>query len=187
MAKLNVLIAGCTGYIGIQLIKLLIKHDGVNIKYLCGSSSVGKNLNYFDKSLKKKLPKISMFKKSMLNEIDVIFTALPNGEAQKISKYLKKKNTLIDLSADFRVDTKSYFKWYKKKHKSPENINKSIYCLPELVDKKISDYQIISCPGCYPTSILLPLVPLIKKKNDQYKKYNCRFEIWLFRCWTNGS
>ena len=164
MAKLNVLIAGCTGYIGIQLIKLLIKHDGVNIKYLCGSSSVGKNLNYFDKSLKKKLPKISMFKKSMLNEIDVIFTALPNGEAQDISRNLNKKNTLIDLAADFRLNTsKSYLNWYKQKHKAISNIKNSIYALPEITGNKVKNYKIISCPGCYPTSILLPLLPLIKK------------------------
>ena len=55
MAKLNVLIAGCTGYIGIQLSKLLIEHKKVKIKYLCGSSSIGKNLNHFDKTIKKKL------------------------------------------------------------------------------------------------------------------------------------
>ncbi len=163
MAKINVLIAGCTGYIGIQLTKILTKHNKVKIKYLCGSSSVGKKISYFDKSIKNQLPKISKFKKSMLNEIDIIFTALPNGEAQKISKLLNKNNVLIDLSADFRISNKSYYKWYKQKHKSPENINKSVYCLPELINKKIDNYKIISCPGCYPTSILLPLVPLIKK------------------------
>ena len=90
MAKLNVLVAGCTGYIGIQLIKLLINHKRVKIKYLCGNSSVGKKISYFDKSLiNKKLPKIVKFNKKYLNEIDIIFTALPNGEAQEISNYLK--------------------------------------------------------------------------------------------------
>ena len=164
MAKLNVLIAGCTGYIGIELTKILIKHKKVKIKYLCGSSSVGKKISYYDKFIKKTLPRISKFKKSMLKEIDVIFTALPNGEAQKISTHLNKNNLLIDLSADFRISEKSYYKWYKKKHKSPENIKKSIYCLPELLTKNIDNYKILSCPGCYPTSILLPLIPLIKKR-----------------------
>ena len=56
MAKLNVLIAGCTGYIGIELVKLLITHKRVNIKYLCGSTSVGKKISHFDKSIKVKLP-----------------------------------------------------------------------------------------------------------------------------------
>ena len=163
MAKLNVLIAGCTGYIGIELVKLLIKHKRVNIKYLCGSSSVGKKISYFDKSIKNKLPKISKFNVSNLKNVDVIFTALPYGEAQKISKSLLKHNTLIDIAADFRLGAKDYLKWYKKKHKAPLNIKKSIYSLPELNKKSLKNYQIISCPGCYPTSILLPLKPLIEK------------------------
>ena len=104
MPKLNVLVSGSTGYIGIQLVKLLVKHKYVKIKYLCGNSSVGKKISYFDKSLtSKKLPKIVKFNKRYLNEIDIIFTALPNGEAQVISNYLKKNNVLIDLAADFRL------------------------------------------------------------------------------------
>ena len=93
MPKLNALVAGSTGYIGVQLIKLLIKHKYVNIRYLCGNTSVGKKISSFDKSLSsKKLPKIVKFNKKYLENVDVIFTALPNGEAQEISKYLKKNN-----------------------------------------------------------------------------------------------
>ena len=165
MSKLNVLVAGATGYIGVQLVKLLLKHKKINIKYLCGSSSIGKKISNYDISIKKKLPIISKFTKSKLQDCDIIFTALPNGEAQKISKILLKKNTLIDLSADFRVtDARSYLKWYKQKHKAINNIKKSIYLLPEVNKKNINKYQIISCPGCYPTSILLPLIPIIQKK-----------------------
>ena len=104
MRKLNVLIAGSTGYIGIQLIKLLVNHNYVKIKYLCGNSSVGKKISLFDKNLKSKnLPKINKFQKKFLKDVDIVFTALPNGEAQDISKLLLKKNTLIDLAADFRL------------------------------------------------------------------------------------
>ena len=165
MSKINVLIAGSTGYIGIQLINLLIKHKKVNIKYLCGNSSVGKDISFYDNSLKnKKLPKIIKFKNNLLRDVDIIFTALPNGEAQIISKKLLKKNILIDLAADFRLNKAStYFKWYKKKHKAPKLIKKSIYSLPELTGNKIKKFQIIGCPGCYPTSILIPIIPLIKK------------------------
>ena len=163
MAKLNVLVAGCTGYIGIQLIKLLINHKRVKIKYLCGNSSVGKKISFFDKSIKKKLPKITKFNKNKLKDVDLIFTALPNGEAQLISRNLNKNNVLIDLAADFRLSAKDYLKWYKQKHKAQINIKKSIYSLPELNSKNLKKFQILSCPGCYPTSILLPLVPLVKK------------------------
>ena len=166
MRKLKVLIAGSTGYIGVQLIKLLVKHKNIEIKYLCGNSSVGKKIYYYDNSLKKKkLPNIVKFKKKFLKNIDIIFTALPNGQAQSISKFLLKKNTLIDLAADFRLQKSSeYSKWYKQNHKAPKNIKKSIYALPELAGKNVKKFKIISCPGCYPTSILLPLIPIIKKK-----------------------
>ena len=166
MRKLKVLIAGSTGYIGVQLIKLLVKHKNIEIKYLCGNSSVGKRIYYYDNSLKKKkLPNIVKFKKEFLKNIDIIFTALPNGQAQSISKFLLKQNTLIDLAADFRLRKSSeYSKWYKQKHKAPKNIKTSIYALPELAGKNVKKFKIISCPGCYPTSILLPLIPIIKKK-----------------------
>ena len=171
MLKLNALIAGSTGYIGVQLIKLLVKHKYVKIRYLCGNNSVGKKISYFDYSLKlKKLPTIVKFKKEYLKNVDVIFTALPNGEAQNISKSLLKKNTLIDLAADFRLNKASdYLKWYKQKHRAVSNIKKSIYALPEITGKKIKKFDIIGCPGCYPTSILLPLVPLIQKKSIDTK------------------
>ena len=166
MSRLNALIAGSTGYIGIQLVKLLSKHKHINIKYLCGNSSVGKNITFYDKSIKnKKIPKIVKFNNKFLKYVDLVFTALPNGEAQKISNSLLTKNILIDLSADFRLSNPyEYLKWYKKKHKAKQNIKNSIYLLPELSKFKLNNYQIISCPGCYPTSILLPLVPLIKNK-----------------------
>ena len=164
MPKLNALVAGSTGYIGVQLIKLLVKHRYINIKYLCGNSSIGKKISDYEKSLSnKKLPKIIKFSKKLLNDVDIIFTALPNGEAQDISKNLKNSNTLIDLAADFRLEKASeYLKWYKQKHRATNLINKRLYCLPEINGKELNKYQIISCPGCYPTSILLPLIPLFK-------------------------
>ena len=166
MPKLNALVAGSTGYIGVQLIKLLVKHKYINIRYLCGNTSVGKNISSYDKSLSKfKLPRIVKFNKKLLKDVEIIFTALPNGEAQDISKNLNNNHTLIDLAADFRLENSSdYLKWYKQKHRANNLIKKSIYLLPEINRKQIKKYNIISCPGCYPTSILLPLIPLFKKK-----------------------
>ena len=164
MSKLNALIAGSTGYIGIQLIKLLIKHPNIKIKYLCGNTSAGKSIYNFDNTIKNKnLPKIVKFSYKLLKDVNLIFTALPNGEAQKISNRLLTKNILIDLSADFRLNSaREYLKWYKIKHNSKKNIKNSIYSLPEFTKKKVKKFKIISCPGCYPTSILLPLLPIIK-------------------------
>ena len=166
MSKINVLIAGSTGYIGVQLVKLLIKHPNVNIKYLCGKNSVGQKIYKYEKNLKKKtLPKIVKFNKKYLNDVDVVFSSLPNGEAQTLSKNLLKKNLLIDLSGDFRLNNpKVYKKYYKILHRAKEKIKHSIYSIPEFSKKKIKNFKIISCPGCYPTSILIPLIPLIKNK-----------------------
>ena len=165
MTKLNVLVAGSTGYIGIQLIKLLVKHNNVKIRYLCGNSSVGKTISSYEKSLSSKaLPKVIKYKRSLLENVDLVFTALPNGQAQDISNDLLKHNVLIDLAADFRLNKASdYLRWYKQKHRSIKNIKKSIYSLPEINGDKVKNFNIIGCPGCYPTSILLPLIPLIKK------------------------
>jgi N-acetyl-gamma-glutamyl-phosphate reductase len=166
MPKLNVLVAGSTGYIGVQLVKLLIKHRHIKIKYLCGNTSVGKDIYQYDNVLKnKKLPKIVRFNKKFLEKVSIVFTALPNGEAQDIAKNLLDNNVLIDLAADFRLEkTSDYLKWYNQKHRAPSLIKNSIYALPEITGNIIKNYKIIGCPGCYPTSALLPLIPLIKKK-----------------------
>ena len=77
MPNLNVLVAGSTGYIGVQLIKLLVKHKFVNLKYLCGNTSIGKKISEYDKEKSlKKLPRIKKFNKKFLKSVDVVFTAL---------------------------------------------------------------------------------------------------------------
>ena len=165
MNKLNALILGSNGFIGLELVKLLLNHSKINIKYLCGNSSVGKHLSSFDKYFKNyRLPKIIKFKKKYLKNIDIIFSALPNRGAQKLSKSIDSKVKLIDLSGDFRLlNSQIYKKWYKKKHLAPSKIQESIYALPEIKGHLIKKFNIISCPGCYPTSVLIPLIPLIKK------------------------
>ena len=163
---INVAVVGATGYIGIELIKLLTKHPKVKIRNICAQSSVGESISKFDSSLKKKtLPKITNLNSINFNNIDLLFTALPRGEAQKISKKLNPKVKLIDLSADFRLESpKKYKKWYNITHKSKNLIKHSIYSIPELINVKLDNFRIIACPGCYPTSIQIPLVPIIKNK-----------------------
>ena len=164
--SLKIAIAGATGYTGLELTKILSSHPKAKILYLCAQKSIGKPISFFDKRIKKKsLPRISNTKKINWKKIDVLFAALPNGEGQKIAKKLPINVKLIDLSADFRLkDSKAYKKWYGKNHKSKKLINKSIYALSEFQRNKIKNYNIISCPGCYPTSIQIPLIPLLEKK-----------------------
>ena len=164
--KINIAIIE-TGYTGLDLNLILSKHQRVNIQNLCATKNLGKNINYFDNRIKKNLPKVSSIKKIKWSKLDLVFLSLPNGEAQKLINkvyYKNKKLKFIDLSADFRIlNSKIYQKNYKIKHKANNLINESIYSIPEFTQKKIKDYRIIANPGCYPTSIQIPLLPLLKK------------------------
>ncbi len=171
--KINVAIVGATGYTGLDLIYLLSNHPKVSIKYLCARKNQGKKISFFDKRINKKLPKISSSKTINWLEVDLVFLSLPNGEAQTIIKKLYNKYEhlkFIDLSADFRVTNPADYKRnYKKKHKAISLIKNSVYSIPEFLQKNIKDYRIIANPGCYPTSIQIPLLPLIKKNLINFK------------------
>jgi len=164
--KLKIAIAGATGYVGLELIKILSKHPMAKVLYLCANKSVGKRIYNFDKKItKKNLPIISKIKDINWNKVQVLFSALPNGEAQKIAKIIPQQVKFIDLSADFRLrDSRLYKKWYGVNHKCKELIDKSVYAITEFSRDNLDKYKIISCPGCYPTSVQIPLIPLIEKK-----------------------
>ena len=165
MKKINIAIAGATGFVGLELLNILKKHPNVNIYRLYAQSNLGKSISFFDQrfSKNKNFPKVSLLKDKDFDNIDVIFTALPHGEAHLISKKIKKNSVLIDLSADFRIKDKEIFEhWYKVPHLAMEQQQTAVYGLSEINRKLIKKTNIISCPGCYPTSILLPLIPLVK-------------------------
>ncbi len=166
--KINIAVIGATGFTGLDLVYLLSKHPKVNILYLCATKNIGKDISIFDKRIKKKLPLLSSVKKIIWSKIDLVFLSLPNGEAQKLinQKFFKYRNLkFIDLSADFRINnSNTYKKVYKIKHKAKNLISNSIYSISEFVKKDIKKYRIISNPGCYPTSIQIPLIPIIQKK-----------------------
>ena len=165
--KINVAVIGATGYTGLDLVLMLSKHPKIKIKYLCATKNLGKSISYFDKRIKKKLPKITSVKKVNFDHIDLMFLSLPNGEAQKFIKKNFFKNTnlkFIDLSADFRIkDHLVYEKNYRTKHKARNLIKHSLYSIPEINKDNIKRFRIIANPGCYPTSIQIPLIPLVLK------------------------
>ena len=165
--KINIAVLGATGYTGLDLILMLTKHPRANITNLCATKNLGKKISFFDNRIKKQLPKISSINKINWSTLDLVFLTLPNGEAQKIIKklYNKYKNLkFIDLSADFRIENSIIYEQnYKIKHKAKNLIDKSLYSISEFNKKRINKYRIISNPGCYPTSIQIPLIPLISK------------------------
>jgi N-acetyl-gamma-glutamyl-phosphate reductase len=173
LKKLNIAVAGATGYVGLDLVFYLSKHPRIKITYLCAQKNIGSNIQKFDSRIKKKLPKISNLKNVNWNKVDLLYLSLPNGEAQKLTKKLFKYPRLnfIDLSADFRIENfKEYKKWYSLNHNAKNLIKKSIYSIPEFTRSKIKNYRIIANPGCYPTSIQLAVIPLMQKSLIQTKE-----------------
>ena len=93
--KINIVVAGATGYVGLDLIKILSNHPKAKLKYLCAQKNIGKPIQFFDKRIKKKLPNISNLKKVKWEEIDLLFTSLPNGKAQILTKKLWKYKSFM--------------------------------------------------------------------------------------------
>ena len=171
--KINIAVIGASGFTGLELVLLLCKHPKAQITNLCATKNLGKKISFFDKRIKKKLPKISSIKKLNWNNIDLVFLSMPDGEAQKLikKKYHKyPKIKFIDLSADFRItNSKKYKKYYNKKHQATNLIKNSFYAISEFSKNEINRYRIIANPGCYPTSIQIPLIPLINSKLINHK------------------
>ena len=164
---LNVCIFGVSGYTGSKLLYYLDRHKQINLHGVFGNSTSGKKLGDLFKNLSKSSEiKISNYKDFDFSNTDLIFSCLPNGKLQKeIIKNLDPKISIIDLSGDFRLNSKAkYQEFYNLSHKSYALKEKFCYGLSEVYKKKIKKSKFISNPGCYPTSILLPLVPLIKEK-----------------------
>ena len=159
-------ILGSTGYTGLELTNILCRHPRVSIEFLGSKSSAGLKINKFDSRLRNfSLPLLESNEKIHASKYDVVFLALPHKVSQKFIKNNIGSTLFIDLSADFRLDNETdYLENYESKHFCPQYLNKFIYGLPEINHSKIKKTNNIAVPGCYPTSILLPLIPLIKEK-----------------------
>ena len=173
--KVKIAVLGSTGYVGLELINILSKHPNILIQALGSDTFPGKNINEFDKRITKKfLPKLEKNNNIDLKYIDLVFLALPHIASHEYVKKNFNKSKIIDLSADFRLDDVNiYEKNYKTKHSCPELLESFVYGLPELNNEIIKKSNHVSIPGCYPTSIILPLFPLLKKKSHKKRKYNC--------------
>ena len=164
MAKVS--IAGATGYTGIELLRLLVKHPEVEIVTLTAESHAGKNIAEVAPSLKgwvdQTLVKLSS---ELAEKCDVLFLALPHTTSmQHVPELLKSGRKIIDLSADYRLhDAQIYNDWYKTPHLNPEIIKQAVYGLPELHRDKIKQAQLVANPGCYPTSAILALAPFMQQ------------------------
>jgi len=160
---LKVGIFGATGYTGAELVRILVRHSHIKISYLSSNQHVGKKFSDVFPAYKDILDlRCSELKTDI--DIDFAFTALPHQEAYKVVKPLMEAGVkVVDLSADFRLkDYERYKNWYGE---NPyfDLTKEAVYGLPELFRDKIKDTKLVANPGCYPTSAILALYPLLKE------------------------
>ena len=164
---LKVGIIGASGYTGLELIRLLLGHREVALTCLTSEQSSGKRISEVFQTLKGRCDLLleNMIPEMIAEKAEIIFTALPHKAAMVVvPTFLKLGKRVIDLSADYRLtDHKVYGAWYDE-HINPELLEKSVYGLPEIRREIIRGASLVANPGCYPTSIILGLAPLLKKK-----------------------
>ena len=165
--KVSVGVVGASGYGGVQLVRLLFNHPQVELVYLGGDSSAGKEYGelypHLEHRIKTKIEPIEL--ETIASRCQVVFLGLPNGLACNFAPALVAKGCkVLDLSADYRFrDLNTYTAWYKTERQDHSTAAKAIYGLPELYREQIKNSDLIGCPGCYPTASLLALAPLLKQ------------------------
>ena len=169
-SKMKISIIGATGYTGAELVKILLRHPQVEIETITSQSFVNKKISEIYPWLTTDLVCQELNINKIALSSSLIFTALPHRTSMKIvAELYAKEKKIIDLSADFRLtDPLIYEKWYEIPHREKELLKKAVYGLPEQYREKISRACLVANPGCYPTSSILALTPLVN--NDLIKE-----------------
>jgi N-acetyl-gamma-glutamyl-phosphate reductase len=164
---LKVAIVGASGYTGVELLRILYGHPEVAISCVTSEQSAGKRISEVFPSLWGRYDLVleNLEPVRIAEKADFIFTALPHKAAMEVvPTFLRLGKRVVDLSADYRLaDAREYEQWYEP-HMSPELLKKAVYGLPELRRARIAAARLVANPGCYPTSVILGLAPLLKKK-----------------------
>jgi len=171
VTKAKVAVIGASGYTGEELVRLLLRHPNVDLVAATSRQLAGKTLaEVFPRFAHHKTASTLKFSdsdpKQIGQEASVVFLALPHGLAGEFAQPLLAAGArVVDLSADFRIkDAAVYREFYGQEHPASDLLGRSVYGLPELYRDQIREANLVACPGCYPTSILIPLRPLIRRK-----------------------
>ena len=160
-------VAGCLGYTGFELLKLLDSHPNITLEVLTARvpDTVKKDPRFSLLLNEGVDAKISTLEQADFSKCDLVFFATPHGVCMEHAKKLFNEGiTVIDLSADFRLhDPKLFEEWYGMKHSAPELLDEAVYGLPELNKANLAGANLIAMPGCYPTSVILGVLPLIEE------------------------
>jgi N-acetyl-gamma-glutamyl-phosphate reductase len=166
-SKRKVGILGASGYTGADAVRLLARHPNVEIAALTANTHAGKAMDeVFPHFFMLDLPLLTEWEKVDWTRLDAVICGLPHGTTQEIIAAILKAHPgikVLDMSADFRLrDKASYAHWYGHEHRALELQREAVYGLSELYRAEIAEARLVACPGCYPTAVLLALVPLVK-------------------------
>ncbi|MFP3920839.1 MAG: N-acetyl-gamma-glutamyl-phosphate reductase [Dichotomicrobium sp.] len=163
MTKFRIGVIGASGYTGADLIRLAAAHPEIEIAALSGAAHAGQALeDVFPHLGRVDAPALTRAEETDWRGCDAVFSGLPHGAAQDIIKTLPEGLRVIDMSADFRLrDAAVYEQWYGRSHDAPERLAEAVYGLTEIYGEEIAGARLVACPGCYPTAVLLSLLPLV--------------------------
>jgi N-acetyl-gamma-glutamyl-phosphate reductase len=162
--RIRAAVLGASGYTGADLIRLAARHPELQITALMAKGHAGQTLaQVFPHLASLGLPPLVTSDQVDWAEIDVAFGGLPHGTAHSEIAKLPERIKIIDMSADFRLrDASVYAEWYGGEHSAPKLLKSAVYGLTEHYADKIKAARIVACPGCYPTAVLLALLPLVR-------------------------
>jgi N-acetyl-gamma-glutamyl-phosphate reductase len=158
-------IVGGTGYTGVELLRLLAQHPEVQVRVVTSRAEAGKAVADLFPNLREHFDlRFTAPTLDNLAQCDIVFFATPNGTAMQTTPDLLKAGVkVIDLSADFRIKAvKTWQQWYGMEHSCPELLDEAVYGLPEWYRAEVATARLVANPGCYPTAVLLGLLPLLK-------------------------
>uniref|UniRef100_A0A1D1XHP9 Probable N-acetyl-gamma-glutamyl-phosphate reductase, chloroplastic n=1 Tax=Anthurium amnicola TaxID=1678845 RepID=A0A1D1XHP9_9ARAE len=164
--KLRIGVLGASGYTGSEIVRLLANHPYFCITLMTADRKAGQSMgSVFPHLIAEELPDMVAINDADFSNVDAVFCCLPHATTQEIIKGLPRELKIVDLSADFRLrNVSEYGEWYGQPHRAPELQKEAVYGLTEIYREEIQKSRLVANPGCYPTSILLPLVPLIKAR-----------------------